>query len=367
LTQAAICAWNPVDEEWQQRFRGWVSAYSYGFDPSQRVNRLQVELIDIFEMLAAIEMLPDGTFGDTPPASASGQVYFDEATHAGARITQALGNALIDPAFYVVFEMNVSLIGWPYSPAESPMTVIQEAADAEFPAANIYTDRFGRLVAHGRLAKFDPEGTIAAGGPIPNDVWDWHHWHAGDGAAAAAAPGTVTQLRGFGFERGLATIRNSALATPMGILDDDAAGQVVTDPTSIGVYGIRSWSAQNLLTLAGLLDSSSALEETHKHSEYVIANYANPTNRPGPVMFRSFDPAHPGAQINWQLLTRVDISDQIDITVGSPGGGGFTDEQCFVEGIRESCQPLNPDYDDHTVELDLSPRALFTDNPYPTP
>lgn len=361
LIQATCAMWNPITSSFSTRYRGWVQSYRYEADPTQRLMQLVIELGDLFEILAAIEMLP-GEFGDDPVPGSEGQVFFDTA-NMDARIVQALTNAGIPDAFYVVFSGNVDLIPTVYSPGESPMTVIQEAADAEFPGlSNVYTDRFGRLAVHGRLAKFDP-ATIAAG--AGDEAWDWHHWHAGDGQAVLSAPSTTAQVRGFGFERGISTIRNSALATPFGILDMDVAGQKVTDPTSIGLYGIRSWSAQNLLTNSGLLSGNNKLEETKLFAEYVIANYATPVNRIGPITFRTVDPNRTGAVINWNLLANLDIADQLDATVLGPGPAGFTDEECFVEGIRERCEPLNQEYDDLTVEVDLSPRALFTDNPFP--
>lgn len=360
LIQATCAMWNPVTASWATRYRGWVQSYRYEQHPSQQVNQLVIELGGIFQILSAIQMLP-GQFGDTPVTAALGQVFFDEAS-MDARIIQALTNAGIPDAFYVVFTGNVTLFPTIYSPGESPLTVIQEAADAEFPVANTYEDRFGRLAVHGRLAKFDP-ATIAAG--AGDAAWDWHHWHAGDGDAVVAAPSTTAQVRAFGFERGIATIRNSALATPMFVLDEDVPGQMVVDTGSVGQYGIRSWSKQNLLTKAGLLNGNDSLEETKLFSQYIVNNYSQPANRIGPVTFRSMSQGRVGATVNWNLLANIDVADQLDATVLAPGGGGFTDEECFVEGIRERCAPLNEDFDDMTVEVDLSPKALFTDNPFP--
>jgi hypothetical protein len=370
LRQAVICARNPVADEWQQRFRGWITDWNYSFDPSQQVNRLQLELTDVFEILGAAEMIPGadfdipgGHYGLLPPPESAGQIVYGEQT-VQERIQAILADAGVPAGFAVVFSGNVRVRQTVYSAAETPLVAIQEAADAEFPGvSNVYTDRLGRLVFHGRLAKFDPAGVAAGASP---GAWDWHHWHAGDGAAVHADLGAVAQLRRFGFNQGVSKIINSALATPLNIADEDTPGQLVQDFTSIGRYGSRSWSAPNLLTKEGLLDSSTALEETRRFAQYYVDNYAQPRNRADQVGFRSIRPGAPGASITWQLLTRVDISDRIDLTVTSPGGGGFAAEPFYVEGVHETSRPLNPDHDDVTVTLDLSPAAYFDTNPFPT-
>ena len=68
LKQARLALWNPVLEDWYTRFRGFVSSYEYDFDPSQLVNRVTISLVDIFEIVNAIQMFP-GYFGDPPPAT----------------------------------------------------------------------------------------------------------------------------------------------------------------------------------------------------------------------------------------------------------------------------------------------------------
>lgn len=39
----------------------------------------------------------------------------------------------------------------------------------------------------------------------------------------------------------------------------------------------------------------------------------------------------------------------------------------LLEGVHENCRPLNPEMDDVELTLDLSPRAYFTENPFPVP
>lgn len=358
---------NPVNGVWYTRYRGFVEELDYSFDPSQKVNRLTVTLVDLFEMVAAIEM-QDTTFSDpTPsrPAGSLGQVFFEDKP-MDDRIKDVLGRAGIPVDYFVVFSGNVLLWEAVYSPAEKAMTAIQEAADAEFPGvSNVYVDRLGRLCAHGRLAKFDPAGTAASAG---SDSWDFHSWKAGDGAAVHAdATHGIAQLRVFAFNRGLAKVINQGFATPtraakgVPLTGPETTAQVYTDSTSIGLRGIRSWSAQDLLTKKCLIDGVDDLTETKRFAQYYVVNYAQPRDRVTQLSFRSIRPTHWAGTVTWALLSQIDIADAIALTVASPGGGGFNLEPYFVEGVHEQVQPLNQFYDDVTLSLDLSPQAYFAD------
>ncbi len=362
LLQITLGRYNPVLAEWQTRFRGFIAEYDYLFDPSQRINYLELTCVDLFEILQSIEMTV-GDFGDTPPAESAGQIFYDNA-NVQTRIDQIYGDCNLPSTFYVTFTGNVTLYETVYSPSESAMTAVQEAVDAEWPGVgNLYTDRFGRLraVFHGRLAKFNP-ATIAAG--AGNQQWDWHHWHCGDQAAMIAAPSTTALIREFSFNRGLSKIINSALATPLNIADADVAGQLVQDTTSIGLRGIRSWSAQNLLTKTGLLTGNDALAETKQFAQFYVDNYAAPNNRVTVLGFGTTRTGATGAAILWRLLCESDIADQIDVTISSPGGGGFTATSFFIEGIHEESRPLNATFDDVSVRFDVSPTSYFNVNPY---
>ncbi len=76
------------------------------------------------------------------------------------------------------------------------------------------------------------------------------------------------------------------------------------------------------------------------------------------------DIAQTGAAANWLLLSECDIGDRVALTIGSPGGGGITAEQYFIEGVHEEHRPLNDTMDDVTLTLDLSPFAYFEDSPF---
>jgi hypothetical protein len=172
------------------------------------------------------------------------------------------------------------------------------------------------------------------------------------------------KVRQFGFNRSLSRIINSASATPAFIDDRNISAQLVTDPTSVGLYGIRSWTADGLLTWTSLVDDADDLTETRRFSEWLVANYAAPQDRISTVGFRSLRPEDPRAAALWQFLLSVDIGDSVDIHV-STATGGFDTVWYFVEGIHEQVQPLQPGYDDVTLTLDLAPRAYYDVNPGP--
>src|SRR4029077_13566744 len=132
-------------------------------------------------------------------------------------------------------------------------------------------------------------------------------WRVGDGAAVAASPTDTVQVRQFGFNRSLSRVINSASATPVSVKDGDVAGQLVVDPVSIGLYGIRSWTADRLLTFVSLIDGANALEETRRFSQWIVANYAPPQARISTIAFRSLRPEDPRAAALWQFLLSVDI------------------------------------------------------------
>lgn len=391
LKQARLAAWDPVREDWFTRFRGFVESYEYAFDPSQQVNVVTINLVDIFEIVSAVQMFP-GFFGhDTAP---DGNVVFFEDTPDGdlhgmqLRVTAILsgdagppatwGDCGLDPVFYDVFSGNVSLHEASYSPGESAMTAIQEAVEAEFPSVgSVYGDRLGRLCVHGRFARFDPVTTSAATG------WDFRDWKAGDGAAVLVSPTDTAHIRTFGTSKDLQKLINHAMASPITALTDpDFEGQVVENATSKGLYGIRGWSTENLLTKEGVIDglvgelgpdNLSAWKETKLFAQYYVDNYKEPHQRVSTISFRSQNLDAVGAAANWEFLSECDLNDRVALTIGSPGGGGIhydgshpTYNQYYIEGIHEEHTPLNDMMDNVTITLDLSPARYFDQSPFGT-
>jgi hypothetical protein len=361
LKQMALALTNPITLATTTQFRGYVEDYDYVLDPFADVMRLEIKLVDAMDILAAAEMMPyevGGTlaWGDGALASDPGVIHFDaDPTGPDARINQLLDQAGWSSALRSIFSGNVKLKETNYSPGTDVLSAIQDAADAEFPGVgNFYISKNGLATFRGRQARFNPT--------LPE--YGINAWRCGDGAAVDASPGNTAQIRELGFNRGKAQIINSASATPQDIRDVDIGDQLVRDDASIAAYGIRSWTAENLLTDGGLSSGTTDLEETKLFADYYVNNYAVPQNRISRVTFRSMRPEQTGAAANWALICGAEIGDELRVTTTHPGGGGFALDEYFIEGIHLDVQPANPSYHDVTLTLDVSPQAFWTTNPF---
>lgn len=372
LMHIALGRHDPVADSWHTRFRGFIAELDYSFHPSQQVNMLTMQCVDLFDVIAAVQFIP-GEFGSSPPLVDGIDVMGDQVYYAPTdvqtRMRAMFADISLPSEMAVVFTGNVDLWEGVYSAGESMLGALQECADAEFPGvSNIYVDRFGRFVFHGRLAKYDPAGVL--GGDAEGANWDYSEWTCGDGAAIAANAARA-QIRAFAFNRGLAKIINQATATPIRrdvpLTPTELKAQKFEDATSIGTFSIRSWTALDLLNAGSFKDGSTDLVDTKRFATFYATNYAQPQNRITDVAFRSIQPGDARALRVWLLLSQIDISDSVEVHVGSPGGGGFTGQTYFVEGIHEQVRALTPTYDDVTLSLDLSPRAYFAGTPpFPT-
>ncbi len=384
LLQIKYELWNPVTSAWLTRFRGFIESFTYDVQPFTHqdsagntvgLTQLKIDCVDMFAILSAIEMQPDGSFGDDPPAAKKGNIFFDNAT-AHDRITQVLGNAGIDSSLYRIFTLNVYAAEGTYSPGDTVLQVIEDAADADLPTvAVVYVTRKGWLAVHGRLAVFDPVGTAAGAGA----AWDFTEWKAGDGKAVAASPTDTAQIRQFSYDRGSDKIYNYCLCYPQGMSDLESgsptamAAQVKQDATSIGQFGFRPWSAENLqiahptalgvaaLTTAGagILTGNSAVDETAAMAQFIVNNYKDAHNRPTTTVIRSIAPFSPGAAATWKMLTQADIADVVQVYMHGPGDTPtayiFNGDPFLLLGLHEDVRPLNADYADVTLSLDLAP------------
>ena len=239
-------------------------------------------------------------------------------------------------------------------------------------SANVYGDRLGRLVAHGRYARFDPLSDRGrdAGLGLPRLEGGRR------GGGRILDPRTRRISAASRSARDLDKVINLALASPHS--DDEAvnyATQVVDrrrlegqvrDPRLVGAGPARRRRASRTATRSAI--RRHAWLETKRFAEYYVLNYAEPQNRVTSITFRSSNLAATGSRRRtWALLSECDINDRVAITLGSPGGGGFTGEQFYVEGVHETYRPAGPELDDVTLTLDLSPFDYYQDNPFADP
>jgi hypothetical protein len=356
--QAKVELYDPVAEAWETQFRGFIDDGRGDAHPSQFLNAHTLQLVDGFDYLARAEVAP-GIAGTTPPTGSEGNVFYEDA-NVDDRIIEVLADSLWPSALSVVFSGNVSVQESIYDPGASFLSIIADAADAEFPdVANIYMDRIGRFHFHGRFSRFDPEGTAAGATP---GAWDFHRWSVGDGAAIISDQDTV-QIRGLSWARPMQFVYNTALAwpkLPAGGTEPDLADYVATAPASQADWGIRPWSATDLIVLEGTTSGLDMYSECVTFANYIVTNYSQPVTRVSRLVFRSMRPDDPRAEANWELLTKIDVSDIVELTTTNPGGGGFEAAPFFVEGVSYDITPLTGDYADVTLQLDVSPVGYYT-------
>ncbi|MDQ3671686.1 MAG: hypothetical protein M3364_04505 [Actinomycetota bacterium] len=356
---------NPVTGVWHPRFRGAVDDHHYNLDPSEIKGDVVIEAVDALDFFANVELAP-GLFGDPPPEESAGYVFFEDTTVTGPkiRIEQGLGNIGWPVGLQSIFTGNVNLLQTVYSPGESLLTVFHDAAEAEFPTvANFYIDKHGVVCFHGRLARFTPASVASSA-----THWDFNTFTAGAGGVQMRPPYEPSRSRRF--------IRNAALCYPQKIIVGsneipfpvaDRPGQVVLNTTSIATHQRRSWSAENLLVKSGITSGLSGKDECKTYANYIVRNYHTPHPRIEQITFKALRPDDARGPALWNLLCKVDISDQFTITKPHPGGGGLSAVVYFVEGITETWRPLVRDLDTGypycEMTLDLSPAAYWTTQP----
>lgn len=357
----AFAVRNPVTDTWHPRFRGAVDDHDYNLSPSKIKGDVVIEAVDALDYFANFELAP-GLAGDTPPAQSEGYVFYEDTAVTGPqiRINQALADAAWPAGLSSIFTGNVNLLETVYSPGESILTVIHDAADAEFPGvANFFVDKHGVPCFHGRLARFTPAAVAATA-----THWDFNTWTVGTGGAQITWP--------FSVQRSRRMIRNAAMCYPQALASGapfpraDRVNQVATAAASIAIHGVRSWSAENLITKNGITSGLTGPQECRTFANYIVANYASPQIRLSQVTIKPVRPSDPRAAAIWALICEVDISDQVTVVMAHPGGGGVN-QTFFVEGITETYRPLEKDLDTGypfvEMTLDLSPAIYWTTVP----
>jgi len=363
LKQAALAIYNPAATTWSTVFRGFISDWSYLMHQTEKYIGVELLLVDALDTLAAVELVPGGTFGDTVPAGSEGDIFYAQDRNTNAvqtRINKVLNEVGWAAGLRSIFTGNVKLggseteDGTVYPNRTAALSVIQDAADAEFPGvANTYVSKDGKVTFHGRLARFNPTDT----------QYQIDTWLCGDNAAHLAAPTTTAPIvPPLQFARDKEHLYTSAIATPNGVADGDIAAQFVTDAAAKAKYGTRTWSAENLLTGGGA-GGTTALVETKKFATYYVENYKAPQTRIEQLSFHAAHTTGARATIEWPLVCGIDIGDRVLLTTTHSGGGGFN-TYYFVEGLHYTVSPFNGTHASVELTIDVSPAAHYTTNPF---
>lgn len=357
--QAAIALQNPCTGEWSTLFRGifddpgeqevYFSRLDEDDDPTG-VCFGNMSMVDGLDYLANV-VLNAGDSQATPP-HAGDVVYIEDTVLVTAAFR--IGDVLEKKSWPVELTRlnsgNVRLQQKVYATGTPALNVIDDACDAEFPGiANRYIDKEGVFRFVGRLQRFDA---------LTNPDFGVQQWKVGDGATVNNNL-SYAQMRSLAFGRPRDAIINSAQFTPQGIADSGIDDCLVTDPTSIGLYGERSKAGiENLLVLHDNLTGNNAKDTCIDYGSYWVAARKDPKTRISSITIRSLHPDDPRAPAVWRLLCGIDISDIVILKCATPRGG-FDDAMHFVEGLSYQIGPARPEYDNVTLTLMLTPQDDF--------
>lgn len=369
--QIMLQLYDPVLDVWEPQFRGLIDSAGYVIGPETTAQgvpvnaNVTINCVDMFDYLAGFGLTP-GLAGDRPPKGGENGVWYaQQASDALVwdRIIQILADCGVDPDMSVIFSGNVNLQTVRYDPDESALIALRDCADAEFPfISNIYVDRFGRFVFHGRYARFDPAGVAADAAP---GRWDFQYLLLGDGVAVQADP-TRTQIRVLEFAEARANIVNVAICYPQGIKQEDMINQIYADTTSINDFGhYTAPPMSDLLTQYGSFDGVGRYIETFRYAELLVKNQKDPREAITALQLKAIHPDDPRAPNVWWALTHLDVSDMVNVAVGYPGGVGLTGsspaDDYFVEGREMRVRPLTPEFDYVELDLEVSPAVWSQD------
>lgn len=365
--QLLVNLYNPVTASWYERFRGVIDEWEYDLHPATRngvsiLSNVAITAVGVFDYLAGYDLTP-GVDGDPPPAGSESTVFYEDG-EVDDRIIAILTNAGIDSTRYVVFSGNVMVQETKYDPGDSALVAVRDAADAETPAAlgNVYEDRHGRVVFHGRQAKLTPATVAADAGPT---AWDFQEWKLGDGAAIALDPDYAQVRPPLQYRVARNRIINRALVTARGVDRSTIPSLVVEDATSIGNFGTHPFNYADSINAGHKTNGDTAAEDLGRSAEFLVQNYKDPLVRVEALTALAIDPEDARAPATWLLHSKADIGDLVRVTVGYPGGEGL-DHDFFIEGWRQTITPLNTGHDMVELSLNVSPKPTvdtYNDNP----
>ena len=133
--QAKIELQNPVTDAWTTLFRGFIASVRWVPYRSEQHANVTLELVDGLAILAACEMAPDGSFGHRvdPATAASSMTRTPTPTPSKPGSAKCSMRSAGPAPSDRIFTGNVKLQKGVYAPRSSALSVIQDAADSEFP------------------------------------------------------------------------------------------------------------------------------------------------------------------------------------------------------------------------------------------
>lgn len=328
-----------------QRFRGHVDEISVEEDPTPAgISRVSIECVDLFDHLSTCDLVP-GVHGHFPVPKGQEQYVYFRAQQVDDRIIDVLDSVGVQSGQREIFSGNVALIAGTYQAGTTAMQVLDEACDAEWPGvSNRFITSEGKYAFRGRFSRFNPEA-------YPQITF----WEAETRSTTATGRAAIRALQ---WNRGRKMVVNSATAWVAGAEETDIPLVTIEDSTSQGKFGRRSWSAENLLTKRHLSNGNTGADEAVLFATYQVANYKQAEPRVQRVRFKALRDDHPAGPATWDLMQNIEISDVIDLYTGSVSG------RYFVEGITIDARELDGDMPYVTCDLDLSPAAWWTTDPF---
>lgn len=355
---------NPCTGEWFPLYRGVIDDITCEYSKAKQVNVVTITAVDALEYFANFELAPGQSGFVNAATNAGGYVFYeDTAGTVDDRIFAILEDCQWPTALSSIFTGNVSVRETIYSPGDSVLQAIHDACDAEFPTvANFYVDKRGFAQFHGRYARFDPD-TVSASA----SNWDFNRWKAGDNDAARADNTRAKLQPPFSTSLARNMVRNSALAYPQNVDRADLDTFLTVDAGSIATHGLRSWSAENLIVLAGVTTGNLAKVECKLYSQYIVDNYSTPRNRVPQLTVGTEHPTNdvfgPAA---WAFLVGVDISDVVNVVIESAGQS--VAEDYYIEGLHTEMTPgqgsLDTGFPIIKMTADLTPAGYYSVSPF---
>ena len=168
--QVMLQLWDPVAEAWEPVFRGHIDDIHNVPSPgAPTLTDLQVDCVDILDYLGGVKIVGcREAFGDAPPATMRGIVFYEDGP-VDDRLNDLATDAGLVASMKVIFSRQRGCARGGARPGRRhPVRRCETPPTPSSPGvANVYADRFGRLVFHGRFARFDPEATASEDG-------NWH-------------------------------------------------------------------------------------------------------------------------------------------------------------------------------------------------